>query len=69
MRPRKGRFKVVPYVGNKLFPSFGKNKILKILFFENIFIFRINIFLFLKKLLNLKKNKKFDDVAIFLQRQ
>jgi len=24
MRPRKGRFGAVPYVGNKLFPSFAK---------------------------------------------
>jgi len=26
MRPRKGRFGAVPYIGNKLFPSFAKEK-------------------------------------------
>jgi len=29
MRPRKGRFRVVPHVGNKLFPYFGGGKKLK----------------------------------------
>jgi len=46
MRPRKGRFGVVPYVGNKLFPSFGKKRKLKkeFLFLENVSIFGKNIF-------------------------
>jgi len=36
MRPQKGRFGVVPYVGNKLFPSFAKKKIIII---EKIYYF------------------------------
>jgi len=46
MRLRKGRFEAVPYVENKLFPSFGKKKNLK----KN-YIF----FLFEKKFLFLEK--------------
>jgi len=37
MRPRKGRFEVVPYVGNKQFSSFGKKIEKKILFLEKIY--------------------------------
>jgi len=29
MSPLKGRFESVPYIGNKMFPSFGKKKIEK----------------------------------------
>jgi len=38
MRPQKGHFEVVPYVGSKPFPSFGKKKEL------------ISFFLFLEKI-------------------
>jgi len=40
MRPRKGRFEVVPYVGNKMFSSFGKKKMKK----RNLFLEKNNYF-------------------------
>jgi len=48
MRPGKGHFGVVPYIGNKLFPSFPK-KIEKKFYFCKKVIFLEKYFLFLEK--------------------
>jgi len=68
MKPLKGCFEAIPYVGNKLFPSFGKNRKIekknlfleKILFLKKVstfgkFLFLEKIFsIFGKNILNLK---------------
>jgi len=54
MRPQKGRFGVVPYVGNKLFPSFAKKrkKLKKIFYFWTKILFLKESFYFCKKIFN-----------------